>query len=98
MQLKIKDIRSNMKLISVVARIIEKGESREVTTKYGPASVSWATLEDETGKIRLNLWRGQISAVKVGDVIRLENAFVRSFKETLELNVGSDGKIVVTDD
>lgn len=84
-----------MKQINIVARIIEKGETREVTTKYGSALVSWATLEDETGKIRLNLWRGQISAVKVGDIIRLENAFVRSFKETLELNVGSDGRIVV---
>jgi adenine-specific DNA glycosylase len=33
--------------------------------------------------------------VKVGDTIRVENGFVRSFKGQLELNVGSKGKIVV---
>ncbi|MDH5437449.1 MAG: hypothetical protein OEX76_00940 [Candidatus Bathyarchaeota archaeon] len=43
----------------------------------------------------LNLWRRQIDLVKEGDLVRVENAFVRAYRNPLELNVGSRGKIVV---
>jgi ssDNA-binding replication factor A large subunit len=52
-------------------------------------------VEDETGSIYLNLWRTQIDLVKEGDLVRIENAFANSFRGDLELNMGSDGKVVV---
>ena len=45
--------------------------------------------------MRLNLWRWQIDAVRKGDLIMPVNAFTRSFKGNIELNVGRDGKIIV---
>lgn len=81
--------------ITVTGRITSLGEKREVETRYGKANVASAVLEDDTGKIVLNLWRSQIDLVKVGDLIRIENGFIRTFQQQLELNVGSKGRIVV---
>jgi len=93
--IKIADIRQGMRNLTVLGKIVELRELGTVTTKFGPARVAAATLEDQTGSIRLNLWREQIDKVKVGDTVRLENAFVKEFNYQNELNVGKDGKIAV---
>lgn len=92
---KIGDIRPGMRNLRISGEIVYIGETREVETKFGPARVAFAVLEDKTGSIRLNLWREQIDRVKIGDRIQLENAFVRTFKENMELNIGRDGRITV---
>lgn len=91
--LRISQISETMRDIEVTGRIVRKGDVREVETRYGPARVSWAILEDETGSIRLNLWRQQIDRLRVGDKVRLTNAFVRVYRGEIELNIGSDGRI-----
>jgi len=80
---------------TVTGRIARIGEKMEVETKFGKSYLAVALLEDETGNVRLNLWRGQIDLVRVGDVITVEHGFVRSFKDQIELNVGSRGKILL---
>jgi ssDNA-binding replication factor A large subunit len=91
---RIADIKSGMRALTVVGKILSISEIRDVSTKFGPATVATARLQDESGEIRLNLWRGQISLVKPGDIVRLENAFVRVFNNQNELNLGKDGRII----
>ena len=93
--MRITEIREGMRNLTVVGRITHVGEARAVTTRFGPARVAIATLEDQTGTIRLNLWRDQIDQVRTGYTVRLENAFVRVFNNQNELNIGKDGKITV---
>lgn len=93
--MKISEIRDGMGNVSVVARVVEIGEPREVMTRFGPATVATAVLEDETGRIMLSLWRDQIGMVKVGDLVSIQGAFVRSFRNQLQLNVGRRGRITV---
>ena len=83
-----------MDRVTVSGRLTYVGIKRIVKTRFGEAPVARAILEDDTGKIALNLWRGQIKLVKEGDVVRIENGFVRTYQDQLELNVGSRGKIV----
>lgn len=90
--LKISRISENMRNKEVTGRIVRKGDTREVETRYGPARVSWVILEDETCSIRLNLWRQQIDRVRVGDTVRLVNAFVRVYIGEKELSIDSDGR------
>ena len=92
---KIYQISENMRNIEVTGRIVRKGDTREVKTRYGQAKVSWAILKDKTGLIRLNLWRHQIAEVEVGDTVRLINAFEKIYNGEMELNIGSDGRIEV---
>jgi replication factor A1 len=93
--IKVADIKSGMRNITVMGKVIEIGQPKEVRTRYGPARVAAAVLQDDTGTIRLNLWRDQIEKVKVGDPVRIENAFVREFSGRPELNIGADGRIIV---
>lgn len=95
--MKINQIRAGMDGVFVEGRISYIGIKRIVQTRYGEAPVATAVFEDDSGKISLNLWRNQIDLVKEGDVVRVENGFVRTFKDQLELNVGSRGKILVLD-
>jgi len=81
--------------VNVTGRITRIGEGRFVETRYGRATVATAVLEDDTGSILLNLWRNQITQVKVGNIVRVENGFARVFRDQLELNVGSRGRIAV---
>lgn len=96
-QLKIAQIKPGMRGLTITGEAIWKGDKREVQTRFGPATVSSAILEDETGSIRLNLWRQQIHEVKVGDMVRLVNAFVKVYRDEIELNIGSDGRIEVVE-
>jgi len=96
-RVKISDIHPDMRNLEVSGEIVDIGEKREVETRFGPAAVVAAVLEDETGSIRLNLWRSQIDMVKRGDRITVVKAFVRTFRGNMELNIGGDGKIIVLD-
>lgn len=95
MQVKIGQIRAGMRNMKVTGRLKEVGKPREIDTRFGPATLATAILEDETGSVRLNLWREQIEVAKVGDTIVLENAFAREFGGVVEVNIGADGKIAV---
>ncbi len=92
---RISDIKQGMRNLTVTGRITKIGEVKAVATKFGPARVAAAILQDEAGSIRLNLWRDQVDLVKVGDSVRLENAFVRVFNQQNELNIGKDGRIII---
>lgn len=58
--------------ITVIARVLSKTREIEIRGKRYAS----ANIEDETGKIILNLWRDQVSQVDVGDLIKIQSAFV----------------------
>jgi replication factor A1 len=94
---KISDIKEGDNEINIEAEVTEKSYAREVRSKYGyrPLMVANATLKDETGSITLTLWNEQISQVKVGDKIKIENGYAKSFRNILQLSTGKHGKITV---
>lgn len=93
--LKIKDIKENTDNIEVEGYVVEKEAAHDVVTRFGPAKLAKAVIKDDTGTIRLNLWRQQVDIVFKGDRIKLEKAFAQTFNDQLELNVGGAGKITV---
>lgn len=95
-RVKICEIQADMRNIEVVGRIVSMSEKRHVQTRFGPADVAIAILEDETGSIHVNLWRQQIDAVSEGKIIKIVNAFAKPYHNRLELNIGKDGQIVAT--
>jgi replication factor A1 len=91
----ISDIRPGMNGVSLEARVVEIGESRRVNTRYGARTVADATLEDDTGRIRLSLWEDQINSVSVGDKIVVHGAYVTQFRNVLQLSIPKAGKLEV---
>jgi replication factor A1 len=95
--LDIKDLRNGMKRVTVEANVVEKGETREVRSRYKDETynVADAVVADETGSIKLTLWNEQIDQVEVGNRVKIENGYVTSFKGEIQLNVGKFGTMTV---
>ena len=97
--MEIKDLRDGMKRVNVEATIVEKGDTREVRSKYKDESLKVCSLvvADDSGSIKLTLWNEQIDQVKVNDKIKVENGYVTAFKGEIQLNVGKFGKLTINE-
>jgi replication factor A1 len=96
-KLNIKELRNGMKRVNVEAKVVEKGNPREVMSRFKDETytVADAVVADETGSIKLTLWNEQIDQVNVNDKVKIENGYVTSFKGEIQLNVGKYGKMTV---
>lgn len=95
--MKIKDLRNGMKRVNVEAKVTEKSDTREVSSRYKDETykVATAMVADETGTIKLTLWNEQIDQVNVNDTVKVENGYVTSFRGEIQLNIGKYGKLTV---
>ncbi len=93
----IKELTDGMKRVSVEAQVVEKGDVREVRSKFKDETyrIVDAVVADESGSVKLTLWNEQIEMVNVGDKIKIDNGYVTSFKGEVQLNVGKFGKLTV---
>ena len=95
--MKINEIKRWTSSISMEGTITEKSEPRRVNTRYGPRSVADATIEDETGAIKLSLWEENIDLVNIGDKVKINNAYVTEFRNELQLNIPRSAKLEITE-
>ncbi len=94
--MKINELKAGASNVSVVAKVMEKSEPREVITKYGKRlSVADVVLKDSSGTIKMSLWGNDINTVSVGDTIEISNGYVNEFRGTPQLSTGKFGKISV---
>lgn len=86
-----------MKRVSIEAKVVEKTETREVTSRYKNETYNVATamVADDTGTIKLTLWNEQINQVNVENKVKIENGYISSFRGELQLNVGKFGSLSV---
>ena len=86
-----------MRKVDIEAKVTQKSDPREVHSRYTNEtySVADAIIEDETGTIKLTLWNEQIEQVSVGDIVRIENGYIKSFRGELQLNAGKYGTLKV---
>jgi replication factor A1 len=95
-QLKIEDLRSGMRKVNVTAEVLATAEPSKVHTQFRDnATVSNATIGDETGQILLCLWDQQINTIHLGDYIEVKNAHVAMFKGERQLRLGKNGTITI---
>ncbi|MCW4020770.1 MAG: hypothetical protein NWF14_06045 [Candidatus Bathyarchaeota archaeon] len=93
---KIKDLKAGMKRVNLKAKVLEIPEPNRVYTRHGTeAYVTNALVGDETGTTRMNLWNQQINMVSKGDLIKIENCTVASFRGERQLRIGKHGRITV---
>ena len=88
--MKINELRDGMKRITIQAKVTEKSDQREVTSRFKDQTykVATALITDETGTIKLTLWNEQIDQVNVNDVVKIQNGYVTSVKGEIQLHVG----------
>ena len=95
--MKINELKDGMRKVDVEGNVIEKSDAREVRSRYTNETfkVADATIEDETGTITLTLWNEQVMQVNVGDRVKIENGYIKSFRDILQLNSGKYGSLTV---
>jgi len=95
--LKINELRDGMKRINLIAKVTEKSETREVTSRFNDQTlkVATATIVDDTGTIKLTLWNEQINLVNVNDTVKIQNGYITSFRGEIQLNSGKYGTLTV---
>ncbi len=90
--LQIKDLRAGMKKINLKAKVIDISKPKTVTTRFGNhATVATATIQDNTGKIKLCLWNNQINTITIGDTIQIQNAHITTYKNEKQLHTNKNG-------
>lgn len=88
-----KNMRSGIDLEAIV---IKKGDPRTVNLKQGGSvDVCDATIEDGSGDMKLALWGEDIQKVKIGDKVRIGNAYTNQFKDQVSLTKGKFGTLEV---
>lgn len=93
----INELRDGARKVNVEGTVIVKGEQREVSSRYTNEKfrVLDAVIEDESGTVTLTLWNDQIDNVNVGDKVKIENGYMKSFRGEIQLNVGKYGTLIV---
>jgi len=91
--MKIAELKPGMRAVNVAGKITNVEQPRDVQTKFGPGQVATATLEDDSGTVKVTLWNELISKVSLNDSVQIENGYVDSFRGELQLNVGRYGKL-----
>ncbi|TMI42123.1 DNA-binding protein, partial [Candidatus Bathyarchaeota archaeon] len=71
--MRIGELKPGMKRVDVKGKIVEVETPRDVQTKFGPGQVATATLQDDSGSVKVTLWNENISKVNVNDTIAIEN-------------------------
>lgn len=95
--MKISDLKEGSGRVNLEATIVKKEEPRQVNTRMGSTQVANATIEDDTGKFTLVLW-GEDTNIPEGSKVKVENGFVSSFRDELQLSAGKFGKIKVAEE
>ncbi|MCL5440769.1 MAG: OB-fold nucleic acid binding domain-containing protein [Candidatus Marsarchaeota archaeon] len=96
--MQINELKAGASNVTIKAKVVQKGEPREVVTKYGKrVSVADVVLEDGTGKINMSLWGDDINSISVGDTVEVANGYVGEFRGTPQLSTGKFGKIKIVE-
>ncbi|MFQ6020937.1 MAG: OB-fold nucleic acid binding domain-containing protein [Candidatus Aenigmatarchaeota archaeon] len=96
--MKIKELKIGMSNVNIKAKVAKLSEPREIMTRFGtPTTLTEATLEDESGSIKMTLWGKQSEGIKEGNEVEVKGGFVKEFREELQLGIRRGGEIKVVE-
>ena len=95
---KIRDIKHFQKKVDLIAKVIEKTNIREVTSKLDETkhTVCEVLIGDDTGTIYLTVWDEAISKIEIGKTYIFRNLFSSEFQKSMRLNNGRFGEFQET--
>lgn len=92
--MKIGDLNRYSRNVETVVKVVSKTEPHEVSSRrdWSTHDVAEALVGDETGSIYLTLWDDTIDEVEEGQVLKINNAYVKLFRGSMRLNLGRLGR------
>ena len=96
---KIKDIYPGMRNAELLGKVLAVYEKKDFTRQDGSAgSVASFLVGDETGTTRIVCWNSQtdvLDKIKVDDIVRVQNAFVRENRGFKEVHLNDRSNVIV---
>lgn len=94
---RIADVADNNQRYIIEGTVDSISEGREVFSKKDNKhhQVAEAVVTDDSGSMKLSLWNEMIPQIKEGEKIRIETAYVSTFKDEIQLNVSKHGRIAI---
>ena len=93
--MKISELKEGSSKVELEAEVVGVEEPREIS-KYGRVlKVANALLRDESGTISLVLWNENIDKIQEGSIVKIENGYVNSWQDKLQLTLGRFGKLTI---
>ena len=93
---RVEDIRDGQQRVIIEASVENIGVTRTVTSRKTGEELKVADviLTDDTGSIKLVLWNQQIPQVRADSRVRIEEGYVTSYRDELQLSIGKWGSII----
>lgn len=93
--MKISDLSVGQGNADIEAEVTDVTEPREIN-KFGRSiRVATATIQDDSGTIKMSLWNQDIDRVAKGSRIKVTNGYVNEFQGEKQVTAGKFGKIEV---
>jgi len=96
--LNVKDMTENSKNVNATLKVIEIGEVKDIQSRFGDKRVCEVKVADSTGSILLSLWDDQIGKIAVGDTISIQNGYISVVRNSMRLNIGKYGKMLLSEE
>jgi len=94
----VEELQPDTRSANLTVKVLSISEPKEIQTLQGPKVLREALVGDETATILMTLWGDQGDQLEEGDVLKLENAYVRLVRGKMRLNVGRHGKMTKLSD
>ena len=89
------ELESNSNFDKIKVAVVKK-ISEEKKLKYGKELILGKfEVKDDSGQIILTLWGNEIKKIKEGEVLIIENGYVRDFMNEKYLTLGKGGVLTV---
>ncbi len=97
---KVGNLNPGSRSLNMTVKVVSKNPVREVVSRRDGSShrVTEALVGDETGSILLTLWDDTIESVTEGDVVDVNNGYVRLFRGSMRLNIGRFGSLEASEE
>lgn len=96
--LDVNDMTENSKNVNATIKVIEIGETKDIKSQFGDKRVCEVKVADATGSIILSLWDDQIGKLAVGDTISIQNGYISVVRNSMRLNIGKYGKMLLSEE
>lgn len=94
----VKDMTETSKNVNATLKVIEIGEVKDIQSRFGDKRVCEVKVADATGSILLSLWDDQIGKIAVGDTISIQNGYISVVRNSMRLNIGKYGKMLLSEE
>lgn len=94
----VKDMTENSKNVNATLKVLEIGEVKDITSRFGDKRVCEVKVADATGSIILSLWDDQIGKIAAGDTISIMNGYISVVRNSMRLNIGKYGKMLLSEE